>query len=266
MEAGSSEYTTEELLALADGLELGEPPIFPPGATARWTPAVRTELVLLGLRSLTARQLVRLEGDQVVIPMVLREAMETLCHPTTITSVQRTTSTEMRLTHFMSNPNRTTGYRRTFLGNHFLTLFPTAVLADVILGEAGVNSDELAAPDDLEITDAWFRDLATHARDLGDRPTRIGDLLDEVPTAPDVRHFAESLCLEGGYAAVVRVIHALNGTTIAGEVFALVHSAEGLRRADRIDGESTRLTPCTGAEFATIVEVALRADHDQLPS
>ncbi|GJM37854.1 MAG: hypothetical protein DHS20C19_12210 [Acidimicrobiales bacterium] len=171
-----SDFTTEQLLALANGLGLPDPLFLRTPPVSEWPHEVRREVETLGVRSLMARDLVRIERDKLRIPLVLRHLMAPLCESSVVTTVVRSGAAGNTVAQMYSHKGHTTAHQPSIGGNHRLRVFPTAVIGTVIVRLCELRKVDAPSGHEVTITadqaHAALRTLVTaiESGELGDPP------------------------------------------------------------------------------------------------
>jgi len=215
-----SEYTTEELLALSSGLGLGDPLFLLRPPFADWSPDVRDEVNRIGMRSLVARDLVRVTATgQLEVPELIASLCNVCCTSELIVQFVRVQQDAVSTCCFLSTPTLTAGQRITSMGNHRMTLFPTehapTALAEVLAIVDRPKSAHKAVGVSLDQASAMFN--AT--RDSQPEDT-VETLIRRSGTPPET----------------TKILTALAGaSTIANAVQVMAPSAEG----DGLEGSVT---------------------------
>jgi hypothetical protein len=129
-----TEYTTEELLALASGLALPDPTYFRRPPITEWPAELRNEVDQIGLRSLAARGLIRQPSDSSLeVPEILASLMTTICTSELMVQFARVGSGSATSAAFVIGPELSAGQRLTALGNHRFSLIPTEHVGAALL-------------------------------------------------------------------------------------------------------------------------------------
>lgn len=141
-----SEYTTEEMLALASALGLGDPVFLATPPISEWSAQVRTEVNRIGLRSLVAREVVKFtEAGEVKVPDVLASLCGVCASPLAIVHIARVERDVISTCCFLIGVDLAAGQRITRVGNHRMTLFPTEHLASALAEVCAIADNPPAA-------------------------------------------------------------------------------------------------------------------------
>lgn len=158
-----TDFTTEQLLALAKGLGLADPLFLREPPVVDWPPEVRNEVESLGVRSLMARNVVRVDDGRLQVPFAVRQLMVPLVEATVVTTMVRSGGTGNTLAQLYSHRGLTTAHQPSFGGNHRLRLFPSRVIGAAIVRLMDLRKTPAPDGDTVELpadqTESYLRDL-----------------------------------------------------------------------------------------------------------
>ncbi|MCP4960582.1 MAG: hypothetical protein GY925_15105 [Actinomycetia bacterium] len=165
MATGLTDYTTEQLLAITAGLGLDDPLFLRGAPISDWPENVRTEVEMLGVRSLLSRDLIRVEGGQMRVPLVLRHLMVPLCEATMVTTVARADKAGTLVARLYSRKGQTTVHQPALAGNHRLRGFATSRLPEALVRLTHLRKVEPVGNEPIKIDEetasAVLRQLVT---------------------------------------------------------------------------------------------------------
>jgi len=215
----SIDFTTEELLGLAASLDLSTPAAFSGSPIATWSNEIRREVEDLGMRSLIARGLARVnEAGEVEVPTALTTMCRALCEPFARCSLLSLGADGPKIVTFYARHDATAGLRPSSVGNHAVSLFPTEHLADAIVEL--LQLPDAPAPDNAAI-DLGTEDLQrlTDALAAGIAESDPTAIINESGINDDAAAMLQQLAVDGVSAHVVRIASpSSNGRGITGSV------------------------------------------------
>jgi hypothetical protein len=245
------EFTTEELLALASLLGLPSPVVLAGPPISEWNSELRSEVDLLGARSLFARRLARQSTNGVIeVPEALRQMARSLSHPETSVSVLRVAAGRGEAVLFLVYDGVAAGMRPAVAGNFAISLIRSTDLAEAL-------TELLALPQTTQKPGKSFEmDLDAVGRLLQaatDSTSDLSALLGRAGLAAPAAEAVRAMSADGSTATIVRIINHRPGPDgVLGSVTAWIDvKGSGLFLAEpgaTGDTETIRVVPATSDE------------------
>ena len=214
----TTEFTVEELLALASGLGTADPVFLAGGPFSGWSPEVRAEVNALGRRSLAARAVAQPDDEgNLVVPEVLRSLCVVVGSPRIIVRVVSVDSNAVRVANLLMTLELCAVMRLTPMANFSFTLVPSSSARAVL--------DEL-----LKVSDArWSR--SPNGPDVRVTKDELARLLGVPAGAPGQLDLNEPVEQPGLSPAGVEKLRGLTGAGTAGWVVEILEASLDNRMA-----------------------------------
>ena len=230
-----TEFTTEELLALASGLQLRDPVFLAGEPFTKWSPEVRGEVDAIGRRSLAARSGIELDDDgRALVPDLLLTVCTIISEPDLYVRISNVDPEGFRMASFLVTRESCIGLRLTRLGNYRFTLISSsqarAAMAE-ILKLSDLTSPKAATNPDIEVPSDELQRL------LANRTHQPDDDLDT---------FLQRAGVDSGVAAALRPL--MNESASGWSVEVLAPSIESRTLQGSV---TTWVTTPAGAWMAT---------------
>jgi hypothetical protein len=261
-----SEYTTEELLALAASLGLPDPLVLRRPPISDWSPEVRQEVERIGMRSLAARGLLRTKDDgSFEVPDVVASLCTTACTAELLIQVGRVAQGSIGVVSFLVTPTLTAGQRPTSLANHRFTLVPSEHAGAALLEVLGLPPAD-APTESTErrgaTVDAGEVAALLEAAQQAPADDPFSALVRRAGVAGAAAELLQRLAADGAVSTVVQVLApADGGRVVEGSLTAWIDTgADGLWSAEPSRSEDgvpvgTEIAPATRAGIlASIAE------------
>jgi hypothetical protein len=158
-----ADFTTEELLALATGLNIRDPVFLQVDPIASWSDDVRREVDHIGIRSLEVRDLIRTIDGGLHVPESLGSLLEVASHPDFVVQASRTQETGTDMASFYGGEDLVVGHRLNRVGNHSLTRFATEDLPGVLFAMTRLHASPVALGEPIPLPAAFLERVATEA-------------------------------------------------------------------------------------------------------
>ena len=240
------ECTTEQLLALSTGLQFDDPMFLRHPPIVDWPEKVRTEVELLGVRSLLARGLVATEGGSMRVPTVLRDVVAALCQPTAVATVGRLSSAATMLARMYTSGDGTTMHQPVQAGNHRLAGVQSDKVLPAAIRLSGLRGVEAADAKPVTIDQAAATETFKRLQSAGESGTPF----DSTGLAISEETF-EALSVFSTDFAVgsITVVRNVNSSVVEGIAVSWVDDPSMGQWLVEPVGESIVLTPTSGDDI-----------------
>ena len=260
-----TEFTTEELLALASGLQLRDPVFLAGEPFTTWSPEVRGEVDAIGRRSLAARSVIELDDDgRALVPDLLLTLCAIISEPDLYVRISNVDPEGFRMASFLVTRESCVGLRLTRLGNYRFTLISSsqarAAMAE-ILKLADLTSAKASSSPDIEVPAEELQRLLDSRTDQPDGD--IDTFLQRAGIDPDVAAALRPLMNESASGWSVEVLApSLESRTLQGSVTAWVTTSAGawMATTDATDeGSQIRYRSVGGNDLQASIDEGLPA-------
>ncbi len=255
MVADYLDLTTEQLLALAKGLAFPDPVFLRSPPVSDWPEEVRTEVEILGVRSLIARDLVRMGEDGMQLPQQLRDLMGPICEPLLVVAAMSAGNQGMEVSNFYSGEPNTVAYQPAAGGNHRLRLFPTTRLLELVDRVCDIGVADAPVGDVIRLDEQVVLNV-TRAGLAGPDPESMTEDLAALGVSAEATAALEAI---GGEMSLsnVTLLHQVNDTEVHGSTTSwLSGNASGSWVVTR-DGNDAVITPASGIEIMKSITAGL---------
>jgi len=251
------DVTTEQLLALSRGLGFADPMFLRSPPVADWPEEVRTEVEILGVRSLIARDLVRVGEDGMQVPQQLRDVMSAICDPTIVVAAMRARNQDMQVANFYSGNVDTVSHQPAAGGNHRLRLFPTNRLLELIDRVCEVGVADAPNGDVIRLDEEVVQNV-TRAGLAGPDPDSMAEDLAALGVSAEATTVLEAIGDEMSLANVT-VLHQISESEVEGSTTAWLSGAGSGSWVVTRDGSDAVITPTSGGDVMKSITAGLPA-------
>ena len=241
------QYTTEELLAIADALELPDPLLLRVPAIEAWDADTRGEVLRIGLRSLAACDIARVSESTVQIPDVVARLIAAICRADLVAHIAHVNDGHVEAVTYLVDGDHVAGQRPTPFGNHSFTLFPVEQLPQVLVETLDISDRPRSVTAPARLSLIQLRALTEDAAaQPDDRVTPAS--LQRAGITGHAADLLQALNVDGATATVVHVLHHNpDGRSVTGSVTSWVDAGpSGLWQAEARSSEGDEPT----VEFA----------------
>lgn len=202
------ELTNEEVIALARAAEVPMPQFIDRATVDGWDAEVLFAVTSAGIRSLVARDFVRMTDDILQVPAPLAQLIQCVSQPGLVAETRAVSGAQRELVLFYALSEWSIGHRPARLGNHRFTLFSTDHLFEVLVATSGLEKTHgydasVSLGGDIELADLLNRSDPKRDQSVGDRLTHALTSTDSIGGSIAVVHGGAEGEIRGGELAWV---------------------------------------------------------------